>query len=248
MADAIFDERLLPSTGLAALPWLNVENSLGRILGGGAFTGVGPHTDRADMLRALAAALAFEMARVLREVKRHRRVNSVVLGGGASEGDVLTAALVVALGRAFYETRLRDFLPDRLIDIHTHVWLESIRGDRMDRDDRTVTWPARVAPENPIEDLLETYRLMLPSDDFEASMSLEALQVDGIQKGAAAADTWATATTAKATAAPWTDTWRPIPSRSSCPPTIRRRSGSAGACASSACCGSECTQRLEEGT
>ena len=59
--------------------------------------------------------------------------------------------------REFYETRLRDFLPERIIDIHTHVWL----GERKPIN-RSVTWPGRVAKDNSIEDLLETYRLMLP--------------------------------------------------------------------------------------
>lgn len=59
--------------------------------------------------------------------------------------------------REFYETRLREFLPERIIDIHTHVWL----GERKPIN-RSVTWPGRVAKDNSIEDLLETYRLMLP--------------------------------------------------------------------------------------
>jgi hypothetical protein len=62
---------------------------------------------------------------------------------------------------AFYNSRLKDFLPAKMIDIHTHVWL-----DRFIRhtpsDGRTVTWPKRVALENPVEDLTETYRLMFP--------------------------------------------------------------------------------------
>jgi len=60
----------------------------------------------------------------------------------------------------FYDTHL-DYLPSRMIDIHTHVLLRSHRKpSSVDR--RGPTWPGRVAPENPIEDLLETYRLMFP--------------------------------------------------------------------------------------
>jgi predicted TIM-barrel fold metal-dependent hydrolase len=62
----------------------------------------------------------------------------------------------------YYESRLRDFLPERIIDIHTHVWLAKDRKTGMITGKRTVTWPARVARDNSIEDLLETYRLMLP--------------------------------------------------------------------------------------
>lgn len=63
--------------------------------------------------------------------------------------------------RAFYEKQLADFLPPRMIDIHTHVWLSRfnapVRGPV-----RAVTWPKRVAADNSIEDLEETYRLFFP--------------------------------------------------------------------------------------
>jgi predicted TIM-barrel fold metal-dependent hydrolase len=65
--------------------------------------------------------------------------------------------------RRFYEERLRDFLPDRLIDVHTHVWRAGDYPSGKGLENRrTVTWPGRVAADNPIEDLLESYRLMLP--------------------------------------------------------------------------------------
>ena len=66
------------------------------------------------------------------------------------------------IDRTCYHERIRDLLPARIIDIHTHVWLDRFRlGDRS-LPKRTQTWPARVAKEGPIEDLLETYRLMFP--------------------------------------------------------------------------------------
>jgi predicted TIM-barrel fold metal-dependent hydrolase len=62
--------------------------------------------------------------------------------------------------RAFYEEKL-DYLPARLIDIHTHVWLSAHRrASNLAR--RGPTWPGRVAAQNPIDDLLETYRLVFP--------------------------------------------------------------------------------------
>jgi uncharacterized protein len=64
--------------------------------------------------------------------------------------------------RAFYEERLRDFLPERIIDIHTHVWLEKFEIETGGSPQRTVTWPSLVAKENSIEDLIETYELMFP--------------------------------------------------------------------------------------
>jgi len=66
--------------------------------------------------------------------------------------------------RRFYAERLSDFLPEELIDIHTHVWRTSdfppptlSAGEA-----RIVTWPSLVASENPIEDLRETYRTLFP--------------------------------------------------------------------------------------
>jgi len=64
---------------------------------------------------------------------------------------------IKTIDRDFYETRLSDFLPESIIDVHTHVWV----GARV-ATQRAANWPARVAKDNSIEDLLETYRLMLP--------------------------------------------------------------------------------------
>ena len=64
--------------------------------------------------------------------------------------------------RRFYEERLANFLPERIVDIHTHVWRRRDFADSVASDPRIVSWPDRVAAENPIEDLTETYRLMLP--------------------------------------------------------------------------------------
>jgi len=64
--------------------------------------------------------------------------------------------------RRFYRERLANFLPDRLIDIHTHVWLRGFQAEHNADAQRTVGWPSLVARENPLEDLDETYRLMFP--------------------------------------------------------------------------------------
>ena len=67
--------------------------------------------------------------------------------------------------RQHYTGWVRDFLPDELVDIHTHIWRASDfpPSTAAASEQRTVTWPARVARENPIEHLLETYRLLLPA-------------------------------------------------------------------------------------
>lgn len=62
----------------------------------------------------------------------------------------------------YYEEKLRNFLPDKLIDIHTHVWLEKFETEEGSAPVRTVAWPSLVAKENSIEDLLHTYALMFP--------------------------------------------------------------------------------------
>jgi len=61
--------------------------------------------------------------------------------------------------REFYESRIEEFLPEHIIDIHTHVWEKPRKPAK---DSRVVSWPSRVAAVNPVEDLLETYELMLP--------------------------------------------------------------------------------------
>lgn len=69
---------------------------------------------------------------------------------------------VTEVDRRIWETELQGFLPDRMIDIHTHVWRESDRTHARDEFSRVVSWPARVAKECSVEDLVETYRLMFP--------------------------------------------------------------------------------------
>ena len=84
--------------------------------------------------------------------------------------------------RRFYREKLQSFLPDRIIDVHTHVWLKSFR--KAPPTGRAVTWPLRVAEQDPVEDLIETYGLLFPGksvmplmfsfvesheDDFEAA-------------------------------------------------------------------------------
>ncbi len=66
------------------------------------------------------------------------------------------------IDRQIYEEEIKDFLPDEIIDIHTHIWLDGLRAKDAEEDKRTVTWPNLVAKDNSVEDLQETYRLMFP--------------------------------------------------------------------------------------
>lgn len=83
----------------------------------------------------------------------------------------------------FYEKRLRDWLPDKIIDIHTHVWLKRFNErEEPDRKARTVSWPAMVADENPIAHLLETYRLMFPDKAVTPLMFTSLVSVKNLDK------------------------------------------------------------------
>lgn len=63
--------------------------------------------------------------------------------------------------REFYESRLKDFLPDTFIDCHTHIWL-SEHEKYEDNAHRSCNWPNMVAKDNSVEDLNETNRLLFP--------------------------------------------------------------------------------------
>lgn len=74
---------------------------------------------------------------------------------------------VTRADRLFFQEYLESWLPRKLIDIHTHVWLAAHQGQR-DNAERTVTWPSLVAAENSIEDLIATYDLLFPGRDTSA--------------------------------------------------------------------------------
>lgn len=67
------------------------------------------------------------------------------------------------LDRQIYQDRLKDFLPDKMIDIHTHIWLNSARNDL--KRDRVVAWPSMVADESPVEDHLQSYKELFPGKE-----------------------------------------------------------------------------------
>lgn len=73
--------------------------------------------------------------------------------------------------RRIYEEELRDFLPDKIFDVHAHVWLDSLTTPKPAYlEARTVAWPSLVAKDDSIEDLIETYQLMFPGKDVSALM------------------------------------------------------------------------------
>lgn len=68
--------------------------------------------------------------------------------------------------RELYENELREFLPEKIFDIHAHIWLASDNIVSKEKEaKRKVTWPSLIAKDNPIEDLRETYRLLYPEKE-----------------------------------------------------------------------------------
>jgi len=66
--------------------------------------------------------------------------------------------------RRIYEEQIRDYLPDKIIDIHTHV-TKGPKKVKPGTPKRTVTWPSLVAAENKIEDIQEAYKLYFPDKE-----------------------------------------------------------------------------------
>jgi hypothetical protein len=64
--------------------------------------------------------------------------------------------------RKVYEESIRDFLPEKIIDAHTHVWKDEHTKHDASAFERVVSWPARVAKDDSVEDLIEGYRLLFP--------------------------------------------------------------------------------------
>ena len=64
--------------------------------------------------------------------------------------------------RECYTDFIKDFLPDKIIDIHTHVYLKGNLIQNEKADKRLAGWPMLVAEDNSFKDILETYELMFP--------------------------------------------------------------------------------------
>ena len=61
--------------------------------------------------------------------------------------------------RKVYEEKLRDFLPDKMIDVHVHLWEP---GMRHAHQKGCVGWTQIVAPSQTYEDMEESYRQLFP--------------------------------------------------------------------------------------
>lgn len=66
---------------------------------------------------------------------------------------------------------LKDFLPDKIIDVHTHVYKKEFFDPLPEgAKEAPKKWPSLVASDDSIEDLQETYSLMFPGKDVQALM------------------------------------------------------------------------------
>lgn len=69
-----------------------------------------------------------------------------------------------------WEEELADFLPQKLVDCHVHVWTEGMERDEASKANRKgmVDWTRIVAPDLTIEDLTQSYSQMFPGRDVRA--------------------------------------------------------------------------------
>ena len=67
---------------------------------------------------------------------------------------------VKEVDKQVYENRIKNFIPDKIIDVHTHLWQEK---PAVKKDTRVVSWPMLIAKDNSAKDLIEGYRLLFPS-------------------------------------------------------------------------------------
>lgn len=72
--------------------------------------------------------------------------------------------------KKIWQEELAPFLPQKIFDIHTHVYLKKNMPPLPEGTVRKVTWAGAVAEENPIEDLKYVYDTIFPGKDVKALM------------------------------------------------------------------------------
>jgi uncharacterized protein len=85
--------------------------------------------------------------------------------------------------KKIWREHLADFLPDRMIDVHTHVWRDVHRKHSSDEFSRVVSWPSLVAKECSVEDLVASYELLFPARTVTPLMFSSVGNGDDIELG-----------------------------------------------------------------
>ena len=88
---------------------------------------------------------------------------------------------VTAVDRETWDREFADFLPDRIIDVHTHVWLDRHKRHAAGEHARTVSWPALVAKDCSIEDLEKSFALMFPGRRAKALIFSSVSRSDDVE-------------------------------------------------------------------
>ena len=66
--------------------------------------------------------------------------------------------------RYVYETEIRDFVPDKIVDCHVHIWEK--HETRVKKYNGGSSWTRLVAEELTAEDLLECHKLLMPDKEI----------------------------------------------------------------------------------
>ena len=70
-----------------------------------------------------------------------------------------------------YEEELNEFLPKNIVDVHTHVYTLDCKKPR--KPGAPIYWPGRVALDNSIEDITQTYKDLFPNQKADCCRQLE---------------------------------------------------------------------------
>ena len=77
-----------------------------------------------------------------------------------------------------YEEQIRDFMPEKIIDIHAHIWLDEHRNPNYLKRSPS-SWFDRVAKYQSIEELQETYELIFPGKQVTPLIFFAMVDPDG---------------------------------------------------------------------
>lgn len=71
---------------------------------------------------------------------------------------------VTSYDQEFYNEQLKNFLPNKFIDCHNHIWLNKFVTNHVHAS-RSCSWPKMVAKDNSVEDLIQTNLELFPDKE-----------------------------------------------------------------------------------